>query len=170
MIRTAIVALGGNVGDVAGRMRTALAELGATRASRLYRSRPMYLTDQPPFLNAVALVPTAEGPLDFLRRLKAAEAAAGRIARERNGPRELDLDLVALDDLVVEGSDLVLPHPRLAERRFVLLPLVDLLPFWSHPATGDGVNDLLRRTADQADDLEPLPDALLQVPSPRPVR
>lgn len=170
MLRTAIVALGGNVGDVPARMRVALADLGATRASRLYRSRPMYLADQAPFFNAVALVPTAESPLDFLRRLKEAERAAGRVARERNGPRELDLDLVALDDCVLDGPDLVLPHPRLAERRFVLLPLVELLPYWSHPVTGERVNDLLNRTADQADDLEPLPDALLQVPSPRPVR
>ena len=106
------------------------------------------VTDQPPFLNAAAMITTGLAPHALLRAVKHIERAAGRTAGPRWGPRPLDIDLLLYDDQRVNTPDLIIPHPRLAERRFVLAPLQDLRPDW-HDATGRPLAALLAAVADQ---------------------
>lgn len=154
-----LVALGANLPDEHGRearetLRAALDTLAAqpdirlAAASRLWESAPVPMSDQPWFVNAVAAVETALPPRALLDRLHGIEAAFGRVRRIRWEARVLDLDLIAYDDLVCgddQASGLVLPHPRLAERAFVLRPLSDIAPDWHHPATGEGLATMLAR-------------------------
>lgn len=114
--------------------------------SRWYESAPVPVSDQPWYVNGVIAVKTAEPPAAFLQRLHGIEARFGRVRRVRNEARVLDLDLLAYDGLVNPGPDSpILPHPRLAERAFVLLPLAELDPHWRHPATGEAILDLIAR-------------------------
>jgi 2-amino-4-hydroxy-6-hydroxymethyldihydropteridine diphosphokinase len=132
----ALIALGGNVGDVRDRFRNALAMLcnGADASliarSRSYLTPPWGVKDQPPFINCCAAIETTLSPHDLLRRVQEIERAFGRDrANERRwGPRPLDIDIIAYDDLTVNDADLTLPHPRLFERAFVLVPLADIAP------------------------------------------
>lgn len=107
------------------------------RHSSWYRSAPVPASDQPWFVNGVAEVSTDIGPADLLQVLHRIEAEYGRIRRRRNESRTLDLDLLAYGERVVaQPEGLVLPHPRLPERAFVLLPLAELAPAWRHPVSG----------------------------------
>jgi 2-amino-4-hydroxy-6-hydroxymethyldihydropteridine diphosphokinase len=132
----ALIALGGNVGDVRATFAQAIALLCADVAVRLkarssdYTTPPWGVTDQPPFINAVIAVSTTLAPHDLLARAIASERALGRDrARElRWGPRRIDIDLLAYGDLVLHDPDLTLPHPRLFERAFVLVPLAEIAP------------------------------------------
>jgi 2-amino-4-hydroxy-6-hydroxymethyldihydropteridine diphosphokinase len=119
--------------DPAQTLRAAAAEVGReagriAAASPIYRSLPVGVTDQPPFLNAVAALDTELGPDALLEVLLAVEAAHGRVRDVRWGPRTLDLDLVWFDGVVRDDPRLTLPHPRAHEREFVLRPLCDLAP------------------------------------------
>src|SRR5689334_16699161 len=153
-LRYVYLGLGSNLGDRAGHLRAALTALaglpGTTvrRVSPLYESAPWGVTDQPAFLNAVAEVATDLAPPDLLRAVKGIEQDAGRQAGPRWGPRPLDIDLLLYDDQTVTTPDLVIPHPRLAARRFVLAPLADLLPTWQD-AAGRPIAALLLVVADQ---------------------
>ncbi|HHQ42371.1 MAG TPA: 2-amino-4-hydroxy-6-hydroxymethyldihydropteridine diphosphokinase, partial [Chromatiales bacterium] len=139
----AYVGLGANLGDARASLRRALEALAALPASRLvavsslYRTRPHGPQDQPDFLNAVAALETALAPVELLARLQAIEAAAGR-RRDgpRWGPRTLDLDLLLHGAARLETPRLVLPHPRIAERPFVLVPLAELDPALEVPGAG----------------------------------
>lgn len=156
----AFVGLGSNLGDGRAHLAAALAALGELPGTRVlqcssfYRSAPLLKTDQPDFLNAVAHVATGLGPRALLDALLAIESARGRVRAERNGPRTLDLDLLLYGDQVLELPGLVLPHPRIAERAFVLLPLAELDPALCVPGCGP-VADLLGAVAGQR--LERLP-------------
>jgi 2-amino-4-hydroxy-6-hydroxymethyldihydropteridine diphosphokinase len=124
----------------------ALAERGvALRArSRWYESAPVPVSDQPWFVNGVALVETALPPDRLLAVLHEVERAFGRRRRVVNEARPLDLDLLAYGDRVADGPEPpILPHPRLSGRAFVLLPLAELRPAWRHPATGAGIAQLI---------------------------
>jgi 2-amino-4-hydroxy-6-hydroxymethyldihydropteridine diphosphokinase len=119
--------------DPAQTLRAAVAEVGReagriAAASPIYRSLPVGMTDQPPFLNAVAALDTELGPDALLDVLLAVEAAHGRVRDVRWGPRTLDLDLVWFEGVVRDDPRLTLPHPRAHEREFVLRPLCDLAP------------------------------------------
>jgi 2-amino-4-hydroxy-6-hydroxymethyldihydropteridine diphosphokinase len=109
------------------------------------------ISDQPWYVNAVVEAATALAPEALLALLHEVEREFGRVRREVNAARILDLDLLAYGDLVRDGpGPPVLPHPRLAERAFVLLPLADLRPDWRHPATGESIRALIARLpADQ---------------------
>jgi 2-amino-4-hydroxy-6-hydroxymethyldihydropteridine diphosphokinase len=111
--------------------------------SKLYDSVPVPASDQPNFVNAAAAVETRLGPRELLGVLQKIEAAFGRVRTVRNAARILDLDLLAYDDAVIEEGDLVLPHPRLQDRAFVLLPLRDVAPRWRHPKLGKTVDELI---------------------------
>ncbi len=126
------IGIGSNVGHSArtiDRACEALADLGRVIArSSLYRTRAWGVTDQPDFLNAAVLLETELGVRALLGELKAIEAALGRITTFRWGPRAIDLDILAYDDLNVDESDLVVPHARLFERAFALAPLSEIDP------------------------------------------
>jgi len=132
-VSRAYVGFGGNLGDPAKTLRAAAAELerragDLAAASPVYRSDPVGLTDQPPFLNAVAAIDTELDPEALLDVLLAIEAEHGRVRDVRWGPRTLDLDLISFDDVVHDALRLTLPHPRAHEREFVLRPLCDIAP------------------------------------------
>jgi 2-amino-4-hydroxy-6-hydroxymethyldihydropteridine diphosphokinase len=112
--------------------------------SRWYRSAPVPPSDQPWFVNGVAAVETTLDPAALLQVLHGVEARFGRVRRERNAARVLDLDLLAYDDRVsVDGDSLAVPHPRLHQRAFVLMPLAELAPNWRHPRLGQSAQSLL---------------------------
>lgn len=130
---TACVGLGANLGDPVAAVRQALAALDelphtrVLRASRLYRSAPVD-AGGPDFINAVALVATRLDALALLAALQALEQGAGRERPYRNAPRTLDLDLLLYGDARIDSATLTVPHPRMNERAFVLLPLAEVAP------------------------------------------
>ena len=130
----AAIGIGSNVGDSVAVVRRAfarLAELGTVRAtSPLYRSAPWGVTDQPAFVNAAVLLETELRPRALLDALKGIEHDEGRVETYRWGPRVLDLDILTYGDERVEESDLVIPHARLRERAFALVPLAAIDPRW----------------------------------------
>ncbi len=136
------------------------------RLSPVYRTAPMYVLNQPDFLNGAALLETDLGPRSLLATLKEIEDRMGREKSARYGPREIDLDLVAFGCLsyqYVGGErDLTVPHPKLAERRFVLAPSYDVAPDWHFPGLGD-VRSLLARTESDADAVLKLNDAAIHL-------
>jgi 2-amino-4-hydroxy-6-hydroxymethyldihydropteridine diphosphokinase len=135
MSERAAIGIGSNVGHAEGHVRRAfvrLAELGAVVArSALYRSAPWGVTDQEPFVNAAAIVETALEPRSLLAELKRIEAEEGRVATFRWGPRVLDLDILTYGERRVDEPDLVIPHARLRERAFALVPLAAIDPRWA---------------------------------------
>ncbi|MGH8216589.1 MAG: 2-amino-4-hydroxy-6-hydroxymethyldihydropteridine diphosphokinase [Rhodanobacteraceae bacterium] len=146
----AYVALGSNLDDPEVQVERGFAALSAMRRtvlqerSRLYRTPPWGVVDQPDFINAVAALETSLAPRELLDALLAIEADAGRVRGVRYGPRTLDLDLLLYGDCELREPGLQIPHPRLHERAFVLLPLVDLAPDLEVPGQGR-VADLLDR-------------------------
>jgi len=132
----ALIALGGNVGDVRDTLRRALAIFSDDHQVRLlarssdYRTPPWGVVDQPPFINCAAIVETTLSPEQLLAHAQAVERAFGRDrAHERRwGPRPLDIDLIAYDDLQMATPVLTLPHPRAFDRAFVLVPLNEIAP------------------------------------------
>ena len=145
------LALGTNLGDRLANLRAALAALepalGRAKPSGIYETPPWGYADQPAFLNMVAQVTTRLGPESLLRRLKQVEVGMGREATFRYGPRLIDLDILFYDDLVLDSPPLVIPHPRLHERAFVLVPLMDLAPDFVHPV----LHKTIRELASQVD-------------------
>ncbi|MDT7910276.1 2-amino-4-hydroxy-6-hydroxymethyldihydropteridine diphosphokinase, partial [Thermus sp.] len=144
----AYVGLGSNLGDRAAYLLLGLSALSRLPETRLLRLSPVYETDpvgppQPPYLNMVAELETALSPKGLLAEMLGIEKALGRERRERWGPRTLDLDLLLYGDLVLEEAGLSVPHPRLHERAFVLVPLLDLLPEGRHPLLGQSFAELL---------------------------
>lgn len=138
----AYVALGANIGEPVRHLRAAVVDLdtlpGTTVVARssLYRSAPVGLVDQPDFINAVVSVDTTLEPLDLLYALLAIEARHGRVRSVPNAPRTLDLDLLLHGDTTMTSPELTLPHPRMHERAFVLLPLVEIAPDVVLPGLG----------------------------------
>jgi len=118
----------------------------ATR-SAWYRTEPVPRSDQPWFVNAVASLTTHLAAGDLLTVLQEVERQFGRVRSERNAARVLDLDLLDYRGQVTDTASLVLPHPRLHQRRFVLLPLAEIAPFWRHPLSRLTANQLLSRLA-----------------------
>jgi 2-amino-4-hydroxy-6-hydroxymethyldihydropteridine diphosphokinase len=122
----------------------AQAGLDIVRRSAWYETAPVPISDQPWYVNGVACVGTALGPVELLETLHRIEAEFGRVREAVNAPRVLDLDLLAHGDLIGDGWP-VLPHPRLHERAFVLRPLADVAPGWRHPRLGLDVSAMLAR-------------------------
>lgn len=146
-----LIALGGNLDSWAGKpaqtLRAALGRL-EQHGVKVVATSPYYVTpawpdrSDPPFVNAVAHIETGLAPAALMELLHQTETAFERVRSARNAPRTLDLDLIDYDSRVEQGPP-VLPHPRLVERAFVLVPLAGVAPKWHHPATGQPVADLL---------------------------
>jgi 2-amino-4-hydroxy-6-hydroxymethyldihydropteridine diphosphokinase len=148
------IGLGSNLDDPVRHVRQALQELGrlprthVVACSSLYRTVPVGKLDQPDFVNAVAVLDTELSPLELLRELRALEARHGRLRGEPNGPRTLDLDVLLLGNRVIREPGLEVPHARMHERAFVLLPLAEVSPEAVVPGRGS-VTQLAARFADQ---------------------
>jgi 2-amino-4-hydroxy-6-hydroxymethyldihydropteridine diphosphokinase len=149
------IGLGSNLGDRERALSLARARLRAagfaeTAQSSLYLTEPVGGPPQDWFLNQVIGGTTTLAPEELMRACLEAERAMGRERTVRNGPRTLDVDLLLYGEVVREGEPLVLPHPRLHERRFVLVPLVEIAPQALHPLQGATARELLLRCGDGA--------------------
>jgi 2-amino-4-hydroxy-6-hydroxymethyldihydropteridine diphosphokinase len=149
-VTLAYVALGSNLGDSRRQVLDAMDALDALPETHLLQRSPLYLTppwgviEQPPFINAVVALDTGLLPEQLLDGLLQIETAAGRVRAERNGPRILDLDVLHVVGVSQNDERLTLPHPRMAERAFVLLPLFDIAPTLEIPGHGS-VSELLAK-------------------------
>ncbi|MEX0880814.1 MAG: 2-amino-4-hydroxy-6-hydroxymethyldihydropteridine diphosphokinase [Thermoanaerobaculia bacterium] len=146
--RIAYIALGSNRGNRRARLQRALFELSlrapVLAVSSFYGTEPVGYAAQPRFWNAVAAVAWGGTAAALLRELQRIEKAVGRTPSFRNGPREIDLDLLDLGGALRARPDPVLPHPRMESRRFVLAPLAEIAPGWKHPRSGRTARQLLR--------------------------
>jgi 2-amino-4-hydroxy-6-hydroxymethyldihydropteridine diphosphokinase len=137
---TAFIALGSNLGDRFVTLQSALdaiREIGSNvTASSVYETEPVGYLDQPRFLNAVVRLESELSPDDLLNEMHRIEQDHHRVREFKNGPRTLDLDLVLYDDLVDERPELTVPHPRMHERAFVLVPLAEIAPDVLIPSIG----------------------------------
>jgi 2-amino-4-hydroxy-6-hydroxymethyldihydropteridine diphosphokinase len=147
MKHTVYIALGTNLGDrlanLHAAIRSLLPEINVLAESHVYETPPWGYEDQPSFLNMVVKAETELGPESLLKYLKQLEVELGREQNFRWGPRLIDLDILFYDDLVINTPPLIIPHPRLYERAFVLVPLVDVAPELIHPVLQRSVSQLL---------------------------
>ena len=141
------LALGTNTGDRLANLRAAIDSLPpqvlVCAQSSIYETEPWGYTDQPAFLNMALHAETDFSPLELLTHLKLLEQTLGRVPSFRNGPRLIDMDILFYDDLILETPTLVIPHPRLHERAFVLVPLMDIAPGLVHPGLSRSVAQLV---------------------------
>ncbi len=154
---TTYLCLGGNLGDRMAALTQALQLLNSTVGMRrtgcssVYETEPWAVADQPNFLNLVAAYETTLSPEELLAACKSVEAEVGRVESYRWGPRLIDVDILLYGDQVVDSSepDLQIPHPRMAQRAFVLVPLAEIAPDLAVPPQGNTVRRLLYEVAGQ---------------------
>ena len=151
MTNLCYLSLGSNIGDRAAYLREAIARLSAvgtvTSISSFYETDPVEVTEQARFLNCAVALETALAPAELMPGLLEIERSLGRERVQKKGPRTIDIDILLFGDLVVNRPDLTIPHPAMAQRRFVLAPLAEIAPAAVHP--------VLKKTARQL--LEELP-------------
>lgn len=142
------IALGTNLGDRLANLNAAIRamapEVSVLACSPVYQTPPWGYADQPEFLNQVIQAETSLAPEHLLAFLKRLEGDLGRVPTFLYGPRLIDLDILFYNDQVIDTPPLVIPHPRLAERAFVLVPLADLAPELRHPVLGKAISELLK--------------------------
>jgi 2-amino-4-hydroxy-6-hydroxymethyldihydropteridine diphosphokinase len=155
-----LIGFGSNLGDSVQVCLAAIERLRihphirVIETSSLYRTKPQMLADQPWFINGVVLCETDLSPEDLLDTMQHIERDFGRNREVRWGPRTLDLDLLTFGDHQINFSSLTIPHPRLHERRFVLIPLLEVAPEWVHPTMKVSARNLLDRILDDTGDQE----------------
>jgi len=144
--RRVFLGLGSNLGNREAYLRTALTALASVVAidaiSSIYETEPVGYSDQPRFLNAVCSGTTALEPLALLCAIKQIERDLGRTPTIRYGPRLIDIDILLYGDLILDTPKLQIPHPRLVERAFMLLPLMEIAPDLCHPGTRQTIREL----------------------------
>jgi 2-amino-4-hydroxy-6-hydroxymethyldihydropteridine diphosphokinase len=154
-MKTVYLSLGSNVGEREEMLRAALRLLESpglhvARLSPVYETEPQDVKNQPWFLNLVVEVQTALFPMQLLTRVRKIERELGRKRTVNKGPRRIDIDILLYGESVIDAKDLVVPHPRMTERRFVLQPLADLAPDLRHPVLRRSVKELLAGVTGQA--------------------
>ncbi len=147
MAELVYLSLGSNLGDRAANLLAAIAQIAAAdplgRISSLYETQPVDVQDQPWFLNCVAAIETRKTPRELLKFLLSIEAAMGRLRQRNKGPRKIDVDVLLFGDRVVQEPGLIIPHPSMQHRRFVLEPLVEIAPEVCHPVFRKTARELL---------------------------
>jgi len=147
-MQTVFIGVGTNLGDRLANLRAAIdslaPEIRVTRESTVYETPPWGFKEQPAFLNMVIEAETSLAPRTLLHHLKEKESALGRVKSFRNGPRQIDLDILFYENLILEEENLTIPHPRLHERGFVLVPLAEITPRFEHPRLKKNIAELLR--------------------------
>jgi 2-amino-4-hydroxy-6-hydroxymethyldihydropteridine diphosphokinase len=150
MEHTVYLALGSNLGVRSANLKNAInnltPQMNVKAKSHVYETAPWGFTDQPAFLNQVVKAETYLEPEALLQHLKRLESVMGRVPSFQNGPRLIDIDILFFDDLVLDSPIVQIPHPRLHERAFVLMPLNDLCPDLVHPVLQKSVSELLLAT------------------------
>jgi 2-amino-4-hydroxy-6-hydroxymethyldihydropteridine diphosphokinase len=157
VMQNVFIGFGSNQGDSVDICNGAIAmlrensQIEIEEVSSFYRTKPEGLENQPWFVNGVIKCATELEPEELLRFLREVENHFGRVRRERWGPRTLDLDILTYGDRILNHDDLTIPHPRLHERRFVLVPLQEIAPDWRHPLLLASAESLLQQLAGEAD-------------------
>jgi 2-amino-4-hydroxy-6-hydroxymethyldihydropteridine diphosphokinase len=149
------LSLGSNLGDRAANLERAIDALGGIgvhvlRRSSIYETEPVDFLAQPWFLNCVVEAETNLDPFPLLQALRGIERSMGSQKLVPRGPRIIDLDILFYEDAVFREQGIEIPHPRLSERRFVLVPLAELAPKFSHPVLRDTIGELLESTNDRS--------------------
>jgi len=152
-LKNVFLSLGSNIGEREAQLRDAIQRLEragvqVVRESSVYETEPQDLRDQPWFLNMVLEIETSLSPIELLARIQEIEKSMGRKREVPKGPRNIDIDILLYGESVVETDDLQIPHPRLAQRRFVLEPLAELAPDLRHPQSNRTMRDLLSERGD----------------------
>jgi 2-amino-4-hydroxy-6-hydroxymethyldihydropteridine diphosphokinase len=148
----AYLSLGSNVGNRETNLREAVVRLGTlgcvAKVSSLYETEPVEFTSQPWFLNCAVALETRRTPRELMTCLLRIEQQMGRRRVQKKGPREIDLDILLFDDEVIAENELAIPHPAMAQRRFVLAPLAEIAAEARNPVSGKTVKELLRELPD----------------------
>jgi 2-amino-4-hydroxy-6-hydroxymethyldihydropteridine diphosphokinase len=147
VLKTVYLSLGSNVGDRARNLETAIAELKkvgeVTALSSFYETEPVEFTNQPWFVNCAVKLETDKMPRQLLKAILDIEQSMGRRRTQNKGPRIIDLDILLFGSSVINTADLTIPHPAMQERRFVLMPLVEIAPDVRHPGFGKTIREML---------------------------
>jgi len=168
MVEKAYIGLGSNLGDRFENLNKAVDLVDRDEStiicgvSRIYMSEPKYFIEQPDFLNAVIEIDTSLSPSKLLNLLLKIESDIGRIKIKKNGPRVIDLDILFYGNEIIKSDNLVIPHPLLYERLFVLKPLEDINSKFVCPVTGKSVSELVN-SADDKDNIEIFEEDILRM-------
>lgn len=148
----ACISIGSNIGDRISNCKKALLELERVskivKVSSFYETEPVGKEDQPEFINLAVIIETELIPKKLLSDLKQIENKLGRVRHEKWGPRTIDIDIIFYDNLIIKEDDLVIPHPRAHQRRFVLEPLCEIDPEFVHPELKSTISELLQKLDD----------------------
>jgi 2-amino-4-hydroxy-6-hydroxymethyldihydropteridine diphosphokinase len=148
------LSLGSNLGDRRANLKKALTFLGASleivKVSSVYDTNPVGVGEQPRFLNLMCRVNTDIGPVQMLSLIKGIESSMGRDLSLKDAPRVIDIDIILYGDTIMEAPDLIIPHPRMRERAFVLVPFAEIAPEVVHPVSGERIDELSSRVEGMA--------------------